>query len=51
MLAELRLMAIIGMLLLLTATLAISRLMGARTPERRKSMALTTSLRNPGSDW
>jgi BASS family bile acid:Na+ symporter len=48
MLAEIRLMAFLGMLLLLAASLAIGWLMGGPGAELRKTMALTTALRNAG---
>jgi bile acid:Na+ symporter, BASS family len=48
MLAEIRLMAFLGMLLLLAASLAIGWLMGGPGAELRKAMALTTALRNAG---
>jgi bile acid:Na+ symporter, BASS family len=48
MLAEIRLMAFLGMLLLLAASLAIGWLMGGPDAELRKTMALTTALRNAG---
>jgi BASS family bile acid:Na+ symporter len=48
MLAEIRLTAFIGMLLLLAATLAIGWLCGGPAAESRKTMALTTALRNAG---
>jgi bile acid:Na+ symporter, BASS family len=48
MLAEIRMMAFLGMLLLLAASLAIGWLMGGPDAELRKTMALTTALRNAG---
>jgi bile acid:Na+ symporter, BASS family len=48
MLVEIRLMAFIGMLLLLAASLAIGWLLGGLIAESRKTMALTTALRNAG---
>jgi len=48
MLAQIRPMGFLGMLILLVATLAAGWLMGGRGIASRKSMALTTSLRNAG---
>jgi len=48
MLMEIRLAAFGGMLVLLVASLVIGWLAGGLDPESRKTMALTTSLRNAG---
>ena len=48
MLTEIRLRGFIGMLVLLAASLVIGWLCGAAGSDNRKTMALTTSLRNVG---
>jgi bile acid:Na+ symporter, BASS family len=48
LLMEVRLKGLIGMLILLMASLAAGWLLGGRGVERRKTLALTTSLRNVG---
>ncbi len=48
MLADIKLRGFAGMLLLLLATLAIGWLAGGRGSDERKTMALTTALRNVG---
>ncbi len=48
LLMEVRLKGLIGMLLLLTVSLAAGWLLGGRDVESRKTLALTTSLRNVG---
>jgi bile acid:Na+ symporter, BASS family len=48
MLSEIRIRGFVGMLVLLAATLAIGWLAGGPGHDRRKTMALTTALRNVG---
>ena len=48
LLLELRLKGLMGMLLLLMVSLAAGWLLGGRSVEHRKTLALTTSLRNVG---
>jgi len=48
MLSEIRIRGFVGMLVLLAATLAIGWLAGGPGRDRRKTMALTTALRNVG---
>ena len=48
MLAEIRMRGFVGMLILLAASLAIGWLAGGAGSDNRKTMALTTSLRNVG---
>jgi len=48
MLSEIRIKGFVGMLVLLAATLAIGWLAGGPGRDRRKTMALTTALRNVG---
>jgi bile acid:Na+ symporter, BASS family len=48
MLAEIRLIGLGGMLALLVATLTIGWMVGGPDRESRRTMALTTSLRNAG---
>jgi BASS family bile acid:Na+ symporter len=48
LLVEVRLKGLIGMLLLLTVSLAAGWLLGGRGDNNRKTLALTTSLRNVG---
>ena len=48
MLAQIRLRGFVGMLMLLSGTLAIGWLAGAPRQDARRTMALTTALRNVG---
>jgi hypothetical protein len=48
MLAEIRMRGFVGMLILLAASLAIGWLAGGAGSDNRKTMALTTALRNVG---
>jgi BASS family bile acid:Na+ symporter len=48
LLLEVRLMGLVGMLLLLMVSLAAGWFLGGRSVEHRKTLALTTSLRNVG---